>query len=60
MIGPAEAPVAVVRGRHRFRLLIKAPREFNLSAYLRDWLSVAPKTRGSIKMDFDVDPMSFY
>ena len=60
MLGPAEAPVSVVRGRHRYRLLIKAPREFNLSACLRDWLSVAPKTRGSIKMDGDVDPMSFY
>ena len=60
MLGPAKAPVAVVRGRHRFRLLIKAPREFNLSAYLRDWLAVAPKARGSIRMDVDVDPMSFY
>jgi primosomal protein N' (replication factor Y) len=60
VLGPAEAPVAVVRGRHRYRLLIKAPREFNLSAYLRDWLSAAPKTRGSIRMDVDVDPMSFY
>ena len=60
VLGPAEAPIAVVRGRHRYRLLIKAPREFNLSAYLRDWMAVAPKTRGGIKMDVDVDPMSFY
>ena len=57
---PAEAPIAVVRGRHRYRLLVKAPREFNLSAYLRDWMGIAPKTRGGIKMDVDVDPMSFY
>jgi primosomal protein N' (replication factor Y) len=60
VLGPAEAPVAVVRGRHRFRLLVKAPREFNLSGYLRDWLSNVPKARGSIRMDVDVDPMSFY
>ena len=60
VLGPAEAPIAVVRGRHRFRLLVKAPREFNLSAYLRDWMSGAPKTRGGVKMDVDVDPMSFY
>ena len=35
VLGPAEAPIAVVRGRHRFRVLVKAPRGFDLSAYLR-------------------------
>ncbi len=60
VLGPAEAPVAVVRGRHRFRLLIKAPRDFNLSAYLREWLANAPKARGSVKMQVDVDPQSFF
>jgi primosomal protein N' (replication factor Y) len=48
-----------VRGRHRFRLLIKAPRNFDLSAYLRQWLAAAPKKHGSIKLDIDVDPQSF-
>ena len=28
VLGPAEAPIAVVRGRHRFRLLVKTPRDF--------------------------------
>lgn len=60
VLGPAEAPVAVVRGRHRFRLLVKAPRDFNLSAYLREWLTAAPKARGSVKMQVDVDPQSFF
>ena len=60
VLGPAEAPVAVVRGRHRFRLLVKAPRDFNLSAYLREWLADAPKVRGSVKMQVDVDPQSFF
>jgi primosomal protein N' (replication factor Y) len=60
VLGPAEAPVAVVRGRHRFRLLVKAPRDFNLSAYLREWLVGAPKARGSVKMQVDVDPQSFF
>jgi primosomal protein N' (replication factor Y) len=59
VLGPAEAPLALVRGRHRLRLLIKAPRNFDLSAYLRDWLAVAPKIKGSIKLDIDVDPQSF-
>ncbi len=59
ILGPAEAPIAVVRGRHRFRLLVKAPRAFDLSAYLRDWLSRAPKPRGNVRLEVDVDPMSF-
>ena len=59
VLGPAEAPLALVRGRHRLRLLIKAPRNFDLSAYLRRWLAKAPKIKGSIKLDIDVDPQSF-
>jgi primosomal protein N' (replication factor Y) len=59
ILGPAEAPLALVRGRHRLRLLIKAPRNFDLSAYLRQWLAAAPKKHGSIKLDIDVDPQSF-
>jgi primosomal protein N' (replication factor Y) (superfamily II helicase) len=59
ILGPAEAPLALVRGRHRFRLLVKAPRNFDLSAYLRQWLAAAPKKHGSIKLDIDVDPQSF-
>jgi primosomal protein N' (replication factor Y) len=60
VLGPAEAPIAVVRGRHRFRLLVKAPRAFDLSAYLREWLAGAPKRKGSVRLDVDVDPQSFY
>ncbi len=59
VLGPAEAPLSLVRGRHRLRLLIKAPRNFDLSAYLREWLAEAPKAKGSIKLEIDVDPQSF-
>jgi primosomal protein N' (replication factor Y) len=59
ILGPADAPLSLVRGRHRLRLLVKAPRAFDLSAYLRDWLAAAPKAKGSIKLDIDVDPQSF-
>jgi len=59
VLGPAEAPLALIRGRHRLRLLIKAPRGFDLSAYLRVWLSAAPKKHSAIKLDIDVDPQSF-
>ena len=60
VLGPAEAPLAVVRGRHRFRLLVKSPRDFDLSAYMREWLSGAPKRKGSVRLEIDIDPQSFY
>jgi primosomal protein N' (replication factor Y) (superfamily II helicase) len=59
VLGPAEAPLAVVRGRHRFRLLVKSPRGFDLSAYLREWLKAAPKHKGDVRLEVDVDPQSF-
>jgi len=59
VLGPAEAPLALVRGRYRFRLLIKSPRGFDLSAYLRAWLNAAPRPKGNIKLTVDVDPQSF-
>jgi primosomal protein N' (replication factor Y) len=59
VFGPAEARHALVRGRHRLRLLVRSPRNFDLSAYLREWLAKAPKPKGSIKLEVDVDPQSF-
>lgn len=59
VLGPAEAPVSLLRGRHRFRLLIKAPRNFDLSGFVRDWLAAAPKTTGDLKREIDIDPTSF-
>ncbi len=60
VLGPAEAPLAVVRGRHRFRLLVKSPRAYDLSAYLREWLAAMPKAKGTLKLEVDVDPQSFF
>ena len=59
ILGPAEAPLALIRGRHRLRLLIKAPRTYDLSAYVREWLAEGPKPKGSLKLDIDIDPQSF-
>jgi primosomal protein N' (replication factor Y) (superfamily II helicase) len=59
LFGPAEAPVAVIRGRHRFRLLVKAPRTADLQAFLRAWLAAGPKEKGSLRIAVDVDPQSF-
>ena len=59
VLGPAEAPLAVIRGRFRFRLLVKATREADLQAYLRLWLAQAPKPKGDVRLNVDVDPYSF-
>ncbi len=56
---PPKRRSRLIRGRHRMRLLLKAPRNFDLSAYLRAWLAKAPKRHGSIKLDIDIDPQSF-
>jgi primosomal protein N' (replication factor Y) (superfamily II helicase) len=59
LLGPAEAPLALVRGRYRYRLLAKSPRAFDLSVWLRAWMANAPKRKGNIKLAVDVDPQSF-
>jgi primosomal protein N' (replication factor Y) len=59
VLGPAEAPIALIRGRYRFRLLVKTERELDLQAYLRAWLARCPKTRGNVRVSIDVDPQSF-
>ncbi|WP_407716680.1 primosomal protein N' [Mangrovibrevibacter kandeliae] len=59
VLGPAEAPLAVLRGRHRFRLLVQASRRAPLQAYVRRMVATAPKPRGSVDVQVDVDPQSF-
>ena len=56
VLGPAEAPLALVRGRYRFRLLVKTEREIDIQSYLRDWLARGPKPRGNLRVGIDVDP----
>ncbi len=59
MLGPAEAPLAVLRGRHRMRLIVRTARDVNLQDYLRAWLRRAGKPKGSVRVAVDVDPQSF-
>ena len=59
VLGPAEAPIAVIRGRHRFRILVKAPRGTDLQAFLRTMIAQAGKPRGGTRLVVDIDPQSF-
>ena len=59
VLGPAEAPIAQVRGRYRFRLLFRADKASDLHEYVRAVLGNVKKLRGDIKLQVDVDPQSF-
>jgi primosomal protein N' (replication factor Y) len=59
LFGPADAPVAMIRGRHRVRLLAQSGKDFDLSGYVRFWLASAEKPKGDLKIQVDIDPMSF-
>jgi primosomal protein N' (replication factor Y) len=59
VLGPTEAPLAIVRGRHRWRLLVKAARDVDVQEYLRQWLAVLPPIKGDLRLTVDIDPYSF-
>ena len=58
VLGPATAPIAMVRGRHRVRLLVKATQDVNLQAFLGAWLKDI-KPKGNLNLQLDVDPYNF-
>ena len=58
VLGPAPAPLAVLRGRHRRRLLLKAREGIAVQPLLRAWLERV-QVPGSVRVHVDVDPYSF-
>ncbi|WP_412058860.1 primosomal protein N' [Bartonella sp. DGB2] len=59
LLGPAEAPLALLRGRYRFRLLIQAPRAVDIQSFIRTLLAGAPKKGTGVSVQVDIDPQSF-
>lgn len=59
ILGPAEAPLALIRGRFRFRLLVHGNKSADIQSYLRAMLAAGPKVRGSVQVQVDIDPQSF-
>lgn len=59
VFGPAPAPIARVRGRHRVRLLVKADKTAPLQAALADWVAQF-KLPTNLRLAIDIDPQSFY
>ncbi|BCG92260.1 primosomal protein N' [Mesorhizobium sp. 131-2-1] len=59
VLGPAEAPLSLLGGRHRFRLLIQGERRADMQGFIRAMLAEGPKLRGSVRVQVDIDPQSF-
>jgi len=58
VFGPAPAPLAMLRGRHRQRLLVHAARSLDVQDVIREWLGNLEWPRG-VRVAVDVDPYSF-
>ena len=58
VFGPAPAPIARVRGRHRVRLLVKAGKTAPLQQALAEWVAQV-KLPANVRLAIDIDPQSF-
>ncbi|MFM5894247.1 MAG: hypothetical protein ACKOQM_07430, partial [Novosphingobium sp.] len=58
VLGPAPAPLSLLRGRYRYRLLINARRSAQIQAIIRDWLDPLSFPQG-VRVAVDIDPYSF-
>ena len=58
VLGPAPAPFALLRGRHRRRLLLKTRRDIAIQPLIRAWLARTELNKAA-RVDVDVDPISF-
>jgi primosomal protein N' (replication factor Y) len=58
VLGPAPAPLAMLRGRHRRRFLVKCRRDVAPQGFIRNWLR-GLKWPGDLRLQIDIDPYSF-
>ncbi|MBL8644142.1 MAG: primosomal protein N' [Rhodospirillaceae bacterium] len=59
VLGPAPAFMALLRGRHRHRMLLKTRRDIKPQALVKDWLERV-RVPGAVRIQIDVDPYSFF
>ena len=58
VLGPAPAPIAYLRGRHRQRFIVRTPRDVHLQEVIRTWLEPL-KMPSSVRLQVDIDPYHF-
>jgi len=58
ILGPAPAPLALLRGRYRERILVAAAPGVDLPAFLRQWIGGVRLASG-VRLLVDVDPRHF-
>lgn len=58
VLGPAPAPLFLLRGKYRYRFLVRADRSINLPDYMKQWLESA-QAPSPVRLKLDIDPMSF-
>ena len=59
VFGPAPAPIARIRGRHRVRLLVKAAKSAPLQPALAAWVAQL-RLPPNVRLAIDIDPQSFF
>jgi len=57
-LGPAQAPIFMLRGKYRYRLLLKTDKNIKIQAVLREWLQKV-EVPSSVRVEVDIDPYSF-
>ncbi|AZV77170.1 primosomal protein N' [Parasedimentitalea marina] len=57
--GPAPAPIARIRGRHRVRLLVKAAKGVPLQEAISRWIAPC-RLKGDLRLNVDIDPQNFF
>ncbi len=56
--GPAPAPLNLLRGRYRYRLLLKTAKNVDIQKIIKIWLKMV-KVKSNVRIDVDINPYSF-
>lgn len=59
LLGPTPAPLTYLRGKHRWRLLVKTSKDFPPQPLLKYWLNLYT-IPSSVHLQIDIDPYSFF
>ncbi len=58
VLGPAQAPIYMLRNKYRYRLLLKTAKNIKIQEVLKQWLSKV-NIPNSVRVEADIDPYSF-